>query len=166
MEVISASKGKDTVIEITDQPEFLLFCELTLLFTRERVLVLGEVFIDLLVHILLLCREIWRPSISLWLGRRNRDVVYGGHDREKRQEDVELCRGPVTGDNKHTDGTRASLLRLAEGTFPRLSSFPVFFPRVVAWVVSLRGCMKPVVYGAAGSRDMDKNGPELARHVN
>lgn len=81
-EVISTSKRKDTVIETTDQPEFLLLCELALLVTRERVPILGEVFIDLLVHTLLLSRGFWRSSIGFRLGRRDGDIVYGGHDRE------------------------------------------------------------------------------------
>lgn len=53
-------------------------------------------------------------------------------------------------------------LHLTENTFPRLSSFPVYSPRVFAWVVSLRGCMKPIVCDAAENGDMDKNEPEPA----
>ena len=83
-EAISTSPHRDTARGTTHQPEFFLFRELALLFTRKRVPVLGEVFEDLIVHIFLLSREFRWPSIGSWLGRRNRDVVYRGHDERWR----------------------------------------------------------------------------------
>jgi len=53
-------------------------------------------------------------------------------------------------------------LYLTGNTFPRLSSFPAVSPRVVAWVVSLRGYTKPIVCDAAENGDVDKNEPEPA----
>ena len=68
--------------------------------------------------------------------------------------------GSATGDSRCTASFDRALY-----TFPRLS-FPVFFPRVVVWVRSLRGYMKPAVCGAAENGEMDKNGPEPASRVN
>ena len=74
---ISTSKRREMRISTTHQPEFLLLCEFALVFIRERISVLGEVFIDLLVHLLLLSRGFWRAGISSRLWRRDGEVVYG-----------------------------------------------------------------------------------------
>ena len=43
--IMSTFTRKETIIEGTYQPEVLLFCELSLFFTRKHVSVLGEVFV-------------------------------------------------------------------------------------------------------------------------
>ena len=101
---------------MTHQPEFFLFRELALLFARERVPVLSEVFVDLLVHVLLLGREFRRPSISFRLRRGDGDIVYGGHDREWRWEGA--GRSLVSRNGRF----RYRRLHLNEYAFPFLSS--------------------------------------------
>ena len=51
-EIMSTFTRKETIIGRTHQPEILLFYELSLFFTGEHVPVLGEVFVNLLVHLL------------------------------------------------------------------------------------------------------------------
>jgi len=113
---ISTHTRNSNTIGKTHQPELLLFRELALLFTKERVAVLGEVFVDLLVHVLLLGREFWEPSISFRLRGRNWDVVYGGHGRRWRWEGIGRGVAPLNERSCHqkrgTGGRFASLDRM------------------------------------------------------
>lgn len=150
--VISISKRRETRASTTHQPEFFLLCEFARLFTRELVSVLGEVFIDLLVHLLLLSRGFWRAGISFRLWRRDGDIIHGGHGKRQQRRRWD---GPPTLTPKSAP--------LGGCTFPRLSSFPVIPLRVAVEVASLRGYMEPGVRRAAENRGVNKNEPET-RH--